>query len=103
MKIIPKPYIIMLSVFAGFAAFAFITQPAHEIFAGFMRILASRSVLLTDYIAVGGVGATLLNSAVVGTLAVLLLMFSGVKPDGAIVMAIWLTAGFAFLAKTSLI
>ena len=93
------PYLVMLSVFFGFILFAFALEPPQQIFDGFMRILVSRSVLITDYIEVGGIGATLLNSAVVGTSAVLMLMFSRIKPNGAVIMGIWLSAGFAFFGK----
>ncbi|MCL2035093.1 MAG: DUF1576 domain-containing protein [Oscillospiraceae bacterium] len=93
------PYAIMLYIFAGFILFAFAFETPQQIFSGFMRILVSRSVLFTDYIAVGGIGATLLNSAFVGTAAVLMLMLSRIKPNGAVIMGIWLSVGFAFFGK----
>jgi hypothetical protein len=75
-----------------------IDEPA-EIIDGFYRIITSRSILVTDYIAVGGIGAALVNVALVGFMSVFTLMFSGVKPNGASVMALWVTAGFAFFGK----
>ena len=94
-----EPYAIMLAVYFGFLVFAFIMDTPANLFGGFIKIITSRSLLVTDYIAVGGLGATLLNSAIVGSASVFMLMFSGVKPNGATIMAMWLTTGFAFFGK----
>lgn len=93
------PYALMLAVYLGFFIFAFTLDTPAGIFNGLLKILVSRSILVTDYIALGGIGATLLNSAIVGSASVLRLSFSGIKPNGAIIMALWLTAGFAFFGK----
>jgi len=89
----------MLAVNLGFLAFAFALESPANIFEGFLRIISSRSILVTDYVAVGGVSATFLNVAIVGLFSVLLLMLSGIKPSGAIIMALWVTAGFACFGK----
>ena len=89
----------MLSVNLGFLAFAFALDSPANIFGGFYRILTSRAVLVTDFIEVGGVSATLLNVAMVGILSLFMLVFSNIKPSGAIIMALWVTAGFAFFGK----
>ena len=94
-----QPYAIMLAIYLGFVVFAFVTERPAEIFAGFARIVTSRSVLLTDYIAVGGLGATLVNVALAGSLGIFALVISGTKPTGATFMALWLTTGFAFFGK----
>jgi len=92
----------MLSVNLLFLAFAFALDSPANVFGGFVRILASRAVLVTDFIAIGGVSATLLNVAIVGVLSLLMLVLSRIKPNGAIIMALWLTAGFAFFGKNVL-
>jgi hypothetical protein len=94
-----QPYVVMLAIFAILAATAFIADRPAEIFSGLVKILTSRSVLLTDYIFVGGLGAALLNSALLGSAGVAMLSLSGVKPNGSTIMALWLTAGFAFFGK----
>jgi hypothetical protein len=86
----------------GFLLVAFVIDEPAEIIGGFLRIITSRSILVTDYIAVGGIGAALLNVSLVGFMSVFTLMFSGVKPNGASIMALWLTAGFAFFGKNVL-
>jgi len=96
---IPFPYAIMLAVNIGFLAYAFILDSPSNILYGFSRIITSRVLLLTDFIEVGGVSATLVNAAIVGFASILMLMVSGIKPSGAVIMALWLTSGFAFFGK----
>jgi len=93
------PYAMMMAVNLFFIAYAFILDDPANIFEGFVRIITSRSALLTDFTEVGGVSAALLNVALVGILSLFMLVFSGVKPSGATIMALWLTAGFAFFGK----
>lgn len=93
------PYQLSLIAFALFIVFAFIASPPSQVLAGFWRILTSRSLLATDYIVVGGPGAALLNAAVSGIMAIAAMYISKVKPNGAILMAIWLTTGFSFFGK----
>lgn len=94
-----EPYVIMLAIYSVFVIVAFVTEHPAELFRGFVRIATSRSVLLTDYIAVGGLGATLLNVALAGASSVLMLMLTRIKPTGATIMTMWLTTGFAFFGK----
>jgi len=89
----------MIIVNLIFLAFAFALDDPASIYDGFIRIISSRSVLITDYIAIGGVGAALLNVAIVGLSSVLMLIISKIKPSGAVIMALWLTAGFSFFGK----
>jgi len=94
-----EPYVIMLAIYALFAAAAFVLDTPGEIAAGMARIITSRAVLVTDFIAVGGLGATLVNSAAVGAAGILMLTLSKVKPNGAIIAAMWVATGFAFFGK----
>jgi len=89
----------MLVVNLTFIAMAFSLDRPIEIFEGFIRIISSRSILVTDYIAIGGVGAALLNVAITGLCSLTMLITSRIKPSGAVIMALWLTAGFAFFGK----
>jgi len=96
---LPLPYAIMLAVYLIFLVVAFTLDTPSAIFSGFYKILSSRSILVTDYLAIGGVGATLVNAAIVGSLSLLRLIFYRVRPSGAVIMALWLTAGFSFFGK----
>ena len=93
------PYAFMLLVYLGFLLFAFISEPPTGVLRGFINIVTSPSILTTDYIEIGGVGATLLNAAIAGLASLITLIFLGIKPNGAIIMALWLTTGFAFFGK----
>jgi len=96
---LPLPYALMLAVNLAFIAMAFILDEPTTIYNGFIRIISSRSILVTDYFAVGGVGAAFINVAIVGLSSLSMLITSRIKPSGAIIMALWLTAGFAFFGK----
>jgi len=89
----------MLIVNTVFIAMAFLLDDPVEIYEGFIRIISSRSILVTDYFAVGGIGAAFINVAIVGLCSLTMLISSRIKPSGAIIMALWLTAGFAFFGK----
>ncbi|MCL2627585.1 MAG: DUF1576 domain-containing protein [Oscillospiraceae bacterium] len=97
--LLPLPYAIMLCVNLAFIGIAFFVDTPLAIYEGFLRIISSRSILVTDYLEVGGVGATLVNVAIVGLSSLMMLISSRIKPSGAIIMALWLTAGFAFFGK----
>lgn len=94
-----RPYLLMLAVNLLFIITAFIHDAPRDIFRGMVKISLSRSVLITDYMAVGGLGAMLVNSAVVGIFCIIMLLAAAVKPNGSIIMALWLTAGFSMFGK----
>ncbi|WRS28983.1 DUF1576 domain-containing protein (plasmid) [Oscillospiraceae bacterium MB08-C2-2] len=93
------PYILILASHVFFLIAAFVLDTPQNIWQGFWRIQFSRSILITDYMQIGGVGATLVNAAIVGGFGVFLMLLAGVKPNGATIMALWLTSGFAFFGK----
>jgi hypothetical protein len=92
-------FAVLLAVIAGWG---FALSPVPEIWRGLQAIITSRSLLITDYSWVGGPGAMLVNGALAGGLALLLMFAVGVKPNGAIIMALWMTVGFGFFGKNVL-
>lgn len=66
---------------------------------GLNEIRKSGAVLLTDYIAVGGMGASILNSSLVTLFNILLLRKLSLKPNGLIISTIFLLTGFSFMGK----
>ena len=98
-KIMEGPFDVMLSIYVLFIATAFIIDGPVKIYDGFVAILTSRGVLITDYMAVGGIGATLINAAMVGAFTVFMLKRVKVKPNGSTIMALWLNTGFAMFGK----
>lgn len=93
------PYLLMLIVYGLFIITALMSDSPAGIFEGLKRIMTSSSVLLTDYIYIGGIGAALINSALAGCFSILMLVLNKAKPNGSIIMALWLTAGFSLFGK----
>lgn len=89
----------MFAVFLLLLAFAFALGSFGEILAGLRTIVLSRTLLVTDFIALAGLPATLVNVVGVGLFSTLVMMLVRAKPNGAIIMAIWLNVGFAFFGK----
>ncbi len=96
---LPQPYAMMLAINALLLAAAFILARPDAVFWGLAYIMSSRSVLLTDYIYVGGIGSALANASLVGCFAVVALLRGRVKPSGSAIMAMCLSTGFAFFGK----
>ncbi len=69
---------------------------------GFVRLQSSASRLINDFTVIGGAGGALVNAAVMGALALLLVVASGVRPSGPTVAAIFTIMGFSLFGKTPL-
>jgi len=91
-----RPYSIMFFIYALFLAVALVIDTPQNIIKGLKQIVLSASVLNTDYIAVGGLAAALVNVILVGIIIIIILIWAKLKPNGATIMAMWLIAGFSF-------
>ncbi len=94
-----QPYILHLSICLLVIFLAILVDTPKEIIYGYKRILTSTSVLNTDYTVIGGLGATLLNVGLCGTLILAIYYFNDLKLNGSLIMAFWLVFGFAFFGK----
>ena len=94
-----NPYVVLYVVFVYFIVFAFIVDTPYEIFRGLIAIATSYDILITDYVYIGGVGATLVNAAIVNLLLLVYLTIKHPKATGPIIMSVWLLAGFTFFGK----
>jgi len=72
--------------------------PQH-ILSGYYKIHTSRSVLITDYIALAGIGAALINSAILVISNLLMLIVTRREPNGKVIAALFLTIGFSLFGK----
>lgn len=97
-----RPYKILLTLYLSMILFVFIIDKPTDIICGFKNILFSPDILITDYIQVGGIGSTILNSSLTSILCMFLLIIAGIKPSGSTIMALWLVTGFSFLGKNIL-
>jgi len=96
---IPIDYCIMFGICILFVAVAFIFNTPQQILAGLIRIHTSRSVLISDYIAMAGLGAALVNSAVLLFVNLLMLVLTKNLPNGKIISVLFLTIGFSLFGK----
>ena len=75
---------------------AFIFDSPANIFFGLGRIFSQRGLLITDYMVVGGLGASIINSTIACVYGVAVLYFMKAKPSGAAIMCLWMTAGWTY-------
>ncbi|NLB72147.1 MAG: DUF1576 domain-containing protein [Chloroflexi bacterium] len=77
-------------------AIALFTASPAELFAGLVRVNASTCHLFSDFVAVGGFGATLLNVALVLLFELIVIHLAKATITGTALAALLTTAGFAF-------
>lgn len=97
-----KSYLVMFAVYALFFVVALIVDTPREIIQGLGAIATSKSILLSDYMVIGGVGAMLINSAIVGIYYIIVYMKLGKCPNGATWLVLWLGTAFAMFGKSIL-
>jgi len=97
---IGKRILIILTIYhLALILIGFFLSPVEEIKAGLINILRSPSILITDYIAIGGLGATFVNSGLVGLSGVLVAYLSGAKISGLVIAGVFTMSGFAMFGK----
>lgn len=79
--------------------FALTLEPISDILHNYRQILTSSSVLLSDYLYIGGLSATIINVLLTTGLNLLIVKLLKVKMDGAIFACMLTIAGFAFFGK----
>ena len=75
-------------------------QPLNEIIPGIICIVREPDVLITDYFAVGGLGAALINAGLTTLLSIALIYFTGKEMDGHTITSSCLMFGFPFSERT---
>ncbi|MGL4572541.1 MAG: DUF1576 domain-containing protein [Clostridium sp.] len=85
-----------------FIVTAFFINSPSEILNGLKTIILTPDILITDYVSIGGIGATLVNAALTSLVSILILFLVGIKPNGSTIMALWLMTGFSFFGKNIL-
>ncbi|WP_242867334.1 DUF1576 domain-containing protein [Thermotalea metallivorans] len=82
-----------------FILFGFLMDSPQRIFQGLRQIIVEPDFLITDYIGVGGLGATFVNAGLLTLMAVLLLYKLDIKVTGATISTVWIMAGFGLFGK----
>lgn len=87
------------AIFIVLFALAFILEDIQTIFSGYIKILTHPSVLISDYLEIGGIGATLFNVASILLINILILVKLKVKISGPVFAGLFTIAGFSFFGK----
>lgn len=94
---------IMLVLFAfSLVLFGFLIDTPKEIFQGIYNILIEPDTLITDYIGIGGIGATFVNSGILTLIFIYMLYKVKINFNGITIAALFLIAGFSFFGKNLL-
>ena len=92
-------FIFLLALPVALLITGLMIEPLGESMGGLLRIITARSLLLNDYLAVGGFGATLINAGLCGLISIALIKLSGVAVNGPFIAAVYTVIGFAFFGK----
>lgn len=85
-----------------FVVFGFVMSSPSEIWSGLIDILTTRDALITDYIGVGGVGATFVNAGLLTLAGCAISHITQSKISGASVASLFLLLGFGLFGKNLL-
>lgn len=101
-RVIIRLHTVLLAVAALLAVFAVLAQPNLSLLTGFWKIQTGEAGLITDPMATGGVGAALLNAAVILFLGTMLIQWMKLPFTGAAFACLFMLGGFALLGKNLL-
>jgi hypothetical protein len=98
-KFLERPYRVHVVLFLIMIAQGFIFDTPANIFRGLWDILITTDLLITDSIAVGGIGAAFVNVALAGLLAIGAMAFAKHKPSGLAIATLGVVIAMAFFGK----
>ncbi len=94
-----KPYKILFLYSLTFVLLGVISAPPSEVFGGLKTIVLSSDILITDYLELAGVSATLLNVGLVMTVTAVLMYVNKMPIKSGNIVTVGLMTGFAFFGK----
>ncbi|MGL5479697.1 MAG: DUF1576 domain-containing protein [Clostridium sp.] len=97
-----NPYLVFTIIYLFMIIVAFFLDSPYEILNGLKNIILTPDILITDYIEIGGVGATLVNAALTSLICTFILIKLKIKANGSTIIALWLMTGFSFFGKNLL-
>lgn len=92
-------FIILAFYALSLILFGFLVDRPQNILNGLYKILIEQDILITDYIGVGGLGASFVNSGLLTLIFIYILYKLKIKINGVSVASLFLIAGFAFFGK----
>lgn len=94
-----RNFILILLVPTLILIISFFLDKPKNILSGLIKIIVSSDILLVDYIEIGGLAATLVNVTLVTLSSILMAYFLGLKLNGMLIAAVFMTIGFSFFGK----
>ena len=94
-----NPYHLIGLSLLVFVIAAFSLDSFDQMGKGLSAILSSSALLPTDFIAVGGIGASLLNATFTGLFSLSIAKLAKVEANGSSITTIWFSIGFSFVGK----
>ena len=92
-------YAALAATALSFVGFGFLADTPAHIAEGLRRIMVEPAILITDYVAIGGVGAAFINAGVLMLLSVMLLYFLKINISGIYVASTFLMGSFGLFGK----
>jgi len=80
----------------------FIADRPSDLMYGMGKILVSPSILLHDYLTIGGLGATFVNAGICGIICCLMIIHQKIEINGPFIAAVFTVIGFSFFGKNFL-
>lgn len=77
----------------------FIFNPIEQVFKGYLEIIKSPSILITDYVYIGGLGATFFNVASILWINLILIKKLKIRMTGPVYAGLVMICGFSFFGK----
>ena len=91
------------AIITAFAALLLVSSllfnSPREIFYGMRSIVVAPSILVTDYMVVGNIGASLFNAGILMLISIFLAKYNDVNMNGPVIAAAFTIAGFALFGK----
>lgn len=94
-----KKYIILFIYGVTLFMFGIVMDTPNNVISGLLNIIKEPDVLITDYIAVGGIGAAFVNSGLLTIIFVFILKRLNINISGASISAIFMMSGFSLFGE----
>ncbi len=95
-------YMVMYVLAFSVVLTGFLFDPFDQILEGLMRIFTSPSILVSDYFAIGNIGAAFINAGVLMILSTSIAYKASVGMNGPVIAAVLTVGGFALFGKNLL-
>ena len=96
---------ILSGILIGFIAISFIGYVIHErenVFTGILKIITSPAVLITDFLVIGGIGASFVNAFLIFLFNFTIIKMLKIEINGLIIASFFTVFGFSFFGKNIL-